>query len=109
MAVFAIIYSISCASALRMCTKNGTFEPVPILTFIRAALDLPEQWNAEVDRDKDEIASTAVQILVDNAEMLEEYFSIGIFITGNNPGRESNRESDVKNRRIHSCASSCAT
>ena len=58
-------------------------EPVSILQFARAALDAPEAGWTRQDGDKDELAAIISGILVDKAEMLHEYFRIGIDLEGN--------------------------
>lgn len=69
--------------------------PVPVLDFVRAALDLPEaQWDASEDRNKDEIAAKATAVLVENAEMLDEYFSVSIAVPGEKEGGDEGGEDE---------------
>lgn len=54
--------------------QNG----VPVVEYARAALDCREAAWTPNDGDKDDLANTIRTLLISKAEMLEEYFRIGI-------------------------------
>jgi DNA mismatch repair protein MLH1 len=70
------IRRFACVPRLQLST------PVPVQGFIQLALDLPEaQWDAAKDRSKAEIVAEAARVLLENADMLREYFGIDIAAT----------------------------
>ncbi|CAM9309656.1 unnamed protein product [Heterosigma akashiwo] len=52
--------------------------PPAVLPLVRAALDLPDTSWREEDGDKDVLARDIVQLLLEKAEMLNEYFNVDI-------------------------------
>lgn len=85
-----------CLRRFACAPKITLTHPVPVLSFIRAALDLPEaQWDAKQDRSKDEIASAATSVLVEHAEMLSEYFRVGISTASADSGENGEKVASV--------------
>lgn len=56
--------------------KIALGNPVSVESFVLLALELPEAQWAPGDKTKAEIAKNAKELLFENAEMLEEYFSV---------------------------------